>query len=200
MKASKIELSGEYRIKLEFPYNYYAASLLKQIPGAKWSMSLKAWHIPYTKAAFAQLKKLFPLVDYPQKSTGEISSEPVVKTAVPEFHNQDHQNKNVSVQVTGRMIILKLPKNALDTHFITSFRYSRWDGKQYCWIVPNYPGNLDLIHDYFNERIYELIVYEDFEVKISADTQRKIKTNQLIIIKAVTGRLKLIFGFNNELN
>lgn len=149
--------------------------------------------------AFAQLKKLFPALDYPQKSTEAIASKPLTKTAVPVINNQNKQNKNVSVQVIGRRIILKLPKNTLDTHFITSLRYSRWDGKQFCWIVPNYPGNLDLIHDYFNERIYELIVHEDFDVKTSSTLQRKIRTNELLIIKTTAGRLKLIFVFNKEL-
>jgi len=200
MKASKIELSGVNRIKLEFPYNQEIASLLKQIPDAKWSHTMKAWHIPYSKVAFSQLMRLFPSVEYPQKNTGEITSEPIAKTVVPIINNQNKQNKNVSVQVIGRIIIIKLPKNAIDTHFITSLRYSRWDGKQFCWIVPNYPGNLELIHDYFNERISELIVHENFEVKTSIDSQRKIKTNQLLIIKTIAGRLKLIFGFNKELS
>lgn len=62
MKASKIELSGENRIKIEFPYNQEIASLLKQIPDAKWSHTMKAWHIPYSKVAFSQLIRLFPAI------------------------------------------------------------------------------------------------------------------------------------------
>jgi site-specific recombinase XerD len=199
MKVSKIELRGENRIKIEFPYNHETASLLKQISGVKWSQDMKAWHIPYSKVAFAQLKKLFPELEYPKKGTDVTAIEPVAKTVVTVINNQNKQNKNVSVQVIGRSILLKLPKNALDIHFITSLRYSRWDGKQFCWIVPNYPGNLDLINDYFNERIYELIVHEGFEIKTNSDSQRKIRTNELLIIKTTTGRLKLIFAFNKEL-
>jgi len=37
---------------------------LKQIPDAKWSKTMSAWHIPYTKEAFKQLKELFPDVEY----------------------------------------------------------------------------------------------------------------------------------------
>jgi len=200
MKASKIELGGENRIKVEFMYNHETVALLKQIPGVQWSHTIRAWHIPYSKAAFTQLKTMFPEIEYPKKGTNVTVSEPTAKTDVPLNNTRNIQNKNVSVQVIGRSIILKLPKNELDTHFIQSLRYSRWDGKQFCWIVPNYPGNLDLINDYFNDRIYELIVHEDFEVKTSPDSQRKIRTNEMLIIKTTTGRLKLIFAFNKELS
>ncbi|MCX6250025.1 MAG: site-specific integrase [Bacteroidetes bacterium] len=200
MKASKIEHKGENRIKVEFPYNQEIASLLGQIPDARWSQTMKAWHIPYSKMAFTKLTKLFPEIEYPKKVTDVKAYEPVIKTAVPVINRQNKPNKNVSVEVAGRRILLKLPKNALDTHFITSFRHSRWDGKQFCWIVPNYPENLDLIKDYFNDRIRELIVHEDFEVKTSSDSVRRIKTNELLLIKTNNGRLKLIFAFNKPLS
>ena len=199
MKASKIELSGENRIKIEFQYSQEIASILKKIPDAKWSQAIKAWHIPYNKSAFAQLKMLFPALEYPRNGSKVIASGPIDRTAVPVINKQNIQNKNVSVQVIGRIIIIKLPKNALDTHFITSLRYSRWDRKQFSWIVPNYPGNLDLINDYFNERIYELIVHKDFEIKISSTSAIKIKKNEILILKTTNGRLRLIFVFNKEL-
>ncbi|MCX6278644.1 MAG: tyrosine-type recombinase/integrase [Bacteroidetes bacterium] len=200
MKASKIEINGENRIKVEFPYNQVLASLLKQIPGAKWSTAIKAWHISYSKAAFDQLKKLFPEIEYPNK-VSEVKAEKAISApSVPEIVQPNSQRKDVSVEVIGRSIILKLPKNQLDIHFIKTLRYSRWDGKQFSWVVPNYPGNLDLIKEYFNLRIKNLLVHEVFDVKTSADSQRKIKANQLLIIKTVAGRLKLIFGFNKELS
>ena len=59
MKASKIIHKGEKRIKIDFPYNVEIASIIKQIQDARWSFSLKAWHIPYSKIAFDQLKVRF---------------------------------------------------------------------------------------------------------------------------------------------
>ena len=200
MKASKIELSGENRIKVEFPYNQEIASMLKQIPGAKWSKIMKAWHLPYCKPAFTQLTALFPQIEYPNKSSEVKAEKEIPVTAVAEVSHQTQLKKNVSIQVIGRSIVIKLPKNPLDIHFLRSLRFSRWDQKQFLWVVPNYPGNLNLINDYFNGRIDELIIHEDFEVKTSAGIQRKIRTNQLLLIKTVAGRIKLIFGFNNELS
>ncbi len=37
----------------------------------KWSLTHRAWHIPYTKAAFDQLKTLFPDIEF-QKNKAEI--------------------------------------------------------------------------------------------------------------------------------
>ena len=42
-------------------------------------------------------------------------------------------------------------KNEADVRFIRLLKYSRWDAKQFCWIIPNYPGTLNLINDYFKE-------------------------------------------------
>jgi len=200
MRATKIIHRGESRIKVDFPYNQEIAALIKQIPDAKWSRTIGAWHIPYGKNEFNQLKTLFPQIEYPQKVSIEKREETQANPPLTDSYRPSRQIKGVSVEVTGRSIIVKLPRNALDTHFILSLRYSRWDPKQFCWIVPNYPGNLDLINDYFKERISELIIHEEFEAKISANAQKTIKANDLLIIKTNAGRLKLIFGFNKELS
>jgi integrase/recombinase XerD len=61
MKASKTEHKGEERIKVDFPYNQAIATLIKQIEGARWSKTMNAWHIPYGKKEFDQLKALIVL-------------------------------------------------------------------------------------------------------------------------------------------
>lgn len=133
MKASKIEFKGETRIKVEFPYNQAIASMLREISGARWSQTMKAWHIPYTKIAFTKLKQLFPEIEHPNKKQDIAAEVPVAEGPVIEVDGGHDQSKNVLVEVIGRKIIIKLPKNKLDVHFIASMRYSRWDGKQYCW-------------------------------------------------------------------
>ena len=202
MKASKFDHNGETRIKVEFPFNQETAKLLKQIEGARWSMTIKAWHIPYNKAAFNQLKTMFPEIRYPNEGSEAKAEKTISASPVSEIVQKDIQDlpgKNVSIHVIGRVITIKLPKNPLDVHFIKSLRYSRWDKKQFFWVVPNYPGNLDLINDYFKNRISEFINHEEFLVKTSPESQRTISKNQILIIKTVTGRLKLIFLYNKEL-
>ena len=75
MNAIKIVHHNENRIKVDFPYNNNIAATLKKIPDAHWSKTLKAWHIPYTKSAFDLLKKSFPDIEYPTKSTNLKSVE-----------------------------------------------------------------------------------------------------------------------------
>ena len=107
------------------------------------------------------MKNLFPETEYPGKLLNDRitpdQGKPDPNQQQPKYNNW---NKGVSVTVLGRKIVLKLPKNEADTRFIAGLKYSRWDGKQFYWTVPNYPGNLDLIKDYFKERITELIITE----------------------------------------
>jgi len=201
MKASKIVHKDEERIKIDFPFNQEIALKIRQIPDARWSKTHRAWHIPYSISAFDLLKNLFPEIEYPHKDS---FVEAATNTSLPislKSENTVNYNKpaGVCVMVFGRKIAIKLPKNELDTHFILGLRYSRWDGKQYCWTVPNYPGNLDLIKDYFKDRISELIIDEQIEADTKDSTPRKIDKNELLVIKTTTGRLKVIFGFNKEL-
>jgi integrase/recombinase XerD len=200
MQATKIIHKEEQRIKVDFPYNNEIAQLIKKIPGAKWSKTMKAWHIPFKKEEFNLLKKLFPDIEYPKKIKDVIPDHPNIVSRIADITGKPKTIKNVSVQVLGRNIIIKLPKNALDTKFIVSIRYSRWDAKQFCWIMPNYPGNIDLVTDYFKDRISELIFHDEYEVKTGTNNQTTIIKNEILIIKTNSGRLKLIFGFNKELS
>jgi len=74
-----------------------------------------------------------------------------------------------------------------------TLKYRSPDGEE------NYPGNLDLMKDYFNNRIDEMIIHDNFKAEISKTETRTIGKNELLVIKTRTGRLKLIFGFNNNI-
>ena len=60
MKIKKITHKGEIRIAVEFPYNHEFVQKIKQIGGAKWSNTLKLWHIPYSKESYNQLLSFSP--------------------------------------------------------------------------------------------------------------------------------------------
>jgi len=210
MQATKIIHNGEPRIKVDFPYNQAIAAMLKQIPDAKWSATKKAWHIPYSHAAFDQLKTLFPEIDHPNKLSLVKKEEPVLNSNISD-NTENNQNINdlkinktnnidqkIHIDVIGRQIIVKMPKDEIDIKFILSLRYSRWDKSQYCWIVPNYQGNIDLIKDYFNNRIAKLQIHEEIIITPTGE-KKELSKNQLIIIKTQYGRIKLLFGFNKAL-
>jgi site-specific recombinase XerD len=105
----------------------------------------------------------------------------------------------VRIEVVGRRILVRLPKNNLDVHFLRSMRYSRWDKKNFVWVVPNYPGNLDLINDYFRDRIREFTVHAEYEVQAGKDLRMKMSSNQVLVVKTTAGRMKVIFSFNHDL-
>lgn len=220
IKISKINHREQDRIMLEFPYNKEIAALVKQLEGATWSQTRRAWHIPFTVKAYESLNKLLPDIEgcideFASMNRATSTDEPRVKpvtvilatdeVVLPGTNATKEEHpplplipKNVNIEVAGRSIYIQLPKNDDDTRFILSFRYSRWDGKNRHWIVPDYPGNLDLINDRFKERVNRLIIHETSPVSVSG-IQREIDRNEILIIHTQTGRLKLLFGFDNEI-
>ena len=84
----------------------------------------------------------------------------------------------------------------MDIHVIRSLKYSRWEQKHFHWVVPNYPGNLDLIRDFFKDRIRDTTIHDEYQVNTGPGSVVDIKADQLLVIKSSSGRLKLIFSFN----
>jgi integrase/recombinase XerD len=176
--VSKISYKGSDRIRIEMPYNAEITETIKRIPDAKWSMTLKSWHIPYTKEAYLLLRKAFPDVEI-QKN---VSSK-----------------KDVSIEVAGRRIFLKMPKNNTDVQFVRSFRYANWDANAFVWIIPHYKNNLDLLKDYFGERLESVNILPQFEVQSSRSEKRILEKDSVLLIKTSSGRLRVIFGYNPTL-
>ncbi len=193
MKISKIRHREQDRIMIQFPFDKEKMTIVKQIEGVAWSQTLKVWHIPYAIESYEKLIKLFPEVD---GSILELS-KPKALPGKEEITILPSIKKDVSLEVAGRKIFVKLPKNDDDTRFILSLRFSKWDKKDWQWIIPNYPGNLDQLKDRFKLRINRLIIHETNNINISG-IERQIGRNELFIIKTLTGRLKLIFGFDSE--
>jgi len=193
MKASKTTHKNESRIRIDFAYNQAFVSKLKQIEDLRWSKTLKTWHIPYTKEAFAQLKSLFPEIEYdaaPSNTTQktEITPQPIRKEIENEIKEQslnseqDQQpqipifikNKNdivltksvfnkIIIEVRSSTILVKIPKNETDIQFIRSFKHVQWNRSNYCWNIPKYGRNLDKIKAYFRSRNPEIIEHTEQE-------------------------------------
>jgi len=190
MKAEKIIHEGEKRIKVDFPYNKEFASQLRQIIGARWSRTLSSWHIPYTQEAFNQLKILFPEIDYPKKKNElTTGSSEKMETIMPSAE------KNVFLHITEKRIFIKLPKNENDIRLIRTLNYSRWDKNNFCWIIPNYRENAEILKDHFKDRISELTE----ELPEIQEKKPSISGYDLLVLKTSSGVLRLIYNFNKEL-
>ncbi len=127
MKASKITHRSVARIRVDFPYNQEMVSLLRQIADARWSKTLGAWHIPYTKEAFGQLKELFPDLeieadaDRIQKHNITVASPEIKDSAIDADKSKktvlqkavklsDKLNPEVEITVTHQHLYVKLPR------------------------------------------------------------------------------------------
>ena len=205
--ATKIVHKGEARIMLVFPYKKEVIENIRKIPGATWSRTRRAWHIPYTHEAFSQLLGMYPDVEYTSKKTIETPTQllpeftPTHKgeTSVAVIDKSVEQPVNqVRVDIIGRKIILKMPPNQTDILFVRSLRYSRWNKVHYVWEIPNYPGNLDLLKEYFKERI-TCIETHAIVVDFDSGEKRTVAKSQCLFIKGNNGRLKIIFAFNKPL-
>ena len=146
---------GKERLFLEFEYNTELIALVRQIDGAAWSQTRKAWHIPDTKEACEQLLLLFPEADQVKLPAQPIENK--IKTEKAETAKPGKPlQAGVEIWVIGKHIQIKLPKNEADIQFLQTFRYVRWNRAEYHWEVPNYGNNLQLLENYFNTRITDL--------------------------------------------
>ncbi|MDX2191128.1 MAG: tyrosine-type recombinase/integrase [Bacteroidota bacterium] len=196
MKASKIIHKQEQRIKVDFPYNQEFAQKIRQIKDARWSKTLSAWHIPYTKNAFNELKKLFPDIEYPTVKE-KIAVETTAEKISAAKSKISPTLASVHLVVTIKSIFVHLPKNEVDTRFMLGFRYSRWDKAKRSWIIPNYKNNLELIESYFESRPMSK------EVIVDANPENatiKVGKNELLVMIMKNGRMRLITKYHPELN
>jgi integrase/recombinase XerD len=194
IKTSTIFYQNEERILLQFPFDKEIIDKVKQIHGSRWSRTYGGWHIPSSEQSYDEFSKLFPKVNYPDKPIVRPTSD------LPEakFVENTTERKDILIEVIGRKIILKIPKDEDDIKFLRNIRYSRWNNKIFRWEIPNYPGNLDLISDHFGERIIEIIFHEKQEINLAGEV-RTLKNHEFLVIKTKSKRLKLIFGYDTDL-
>lgn len=219
MKVSKVNHKSEWRIRIDFPYDRSIADKVKTIHGAAWSKSMRAWHTPYTNDAFAKLKELFPNLEIQKNestdlptnntacvtlicnSTTQIKNTPVpaqvaTKTDLPDNKKRTKKTE-IEITVTPSRIFVKLPKNETDTQYLRSFRYIKWDGNNYQWIMPNYGNNLSLLQSYFTGR--EVVVSEQTPISIEPDAKPSFSASQLSVINKHNRILKIYFAYNRTL-
>ncbi len=212
MKASKITHRNETRIRIDFPYNQEIALKLKQIPDCKWSRTLNAWHIPYTKEAFQRLKELFPDIEY---SRPELSDPEGKKTTPQRITNMEEPDNNkantcnpapkpaypsdtIVIELSDKQISIKIPKNEVDIQFIRSFKYFRWNKNTYCWLIPNYRDNLDKLKAYFGIRKIEIIEHTS-SIQPENTAKPTYNKDQMLVISSSRRKLWVYFSYNKNM-
>lgn len=209
----KISHKDQDRIKVVFPYNEEMAFTIRQIPDAKWSRTHRAWHIPYSRAAFDQLLTLFPniMIDseaQPNPISANIPIQEVVpsqtKTAHPVIDTDQPivalptKTGNIILEKLDGKIIVRMPKNDIDVRFILGFKFVRWDKPGRFWIVPDYKDNLLQLQAYFGNRVAEFIQHEIPQTSEKGNQPRNA-TNEVLIYRYNAKRLRVIFGYQADL-
>lgn len=192
---SKVTHREEPKLRIDFPFNQTIITLIKQISGASWSKTLKTWLLPDTPESIRRLKEKF--------REDELQFEkPVLKPVFPKQSIEEQPpvlKSGVVIEVINRKILLRLPKNEADINFIRTLRYYRWLKNDRLWEVPDYPGNLDLIKDYFRDRISEIKLHDRLDVQQGNGPSRSIGSNEVLMIRTRQGRVKIITAFNKML-
>lgn len=207
MNTSKIIHRDEERIKVDFPYNQQIALSIKKIKDARWSQNHKAWHIPDTEEAFTQLKETFPEITFEQKEKNDNNPTILQNKQIQILENQNITKNQISydkskiyVEVLGKKILVRMPKNDTDVKFLLTLRFSRWEKDQFMWSIPHYPGNLEMIKNYFGDRIFDLKIQDEIENNIQNSVLKpKFDKNEVLVFKTKSKRLKLLFGYIPEL-
>jgi integrase/recombinase XerD len=112
----------------------------------------------------------------------------------------DHKIKQngISIEITDKQIFIKLPKNEIDIQYIRSFKYSRWDMRNYCWVVPNLRNNTDKIRAYFQERNPEIKEYHSGVEKTNIADTTSFTKDQLLVINNFR-ILKVYFSYSKNM-
>lgn len=202
MKIIHIIHKGENRLKLEFDYDANIILQLKQKFNAKWSQTHRTWHVAYNDENIIALNQIFGVLYANNDLT--FATKPSIlstnnsltvidksKSAVP---------KTTNLQIAGKKIIVKTPKNDLDSKFILGIRFSYWDKANYQWIVPNYGENLELLKKYFAERINSITEAETLSINIETHQPIQIGKNEVLVYKTNSKRLRIAFGYAPGLN
>ncbi len=159
MKISSIIHKNEHRLKLEFAFDQGMISKIKKIPECKWSKTMNAWHIPYDVETFRKLKGMYPELE---NTLFDRISDEVHGISKSEKFDVSHSKpvligeanfSQIIIEVSEKSIFIKIPKNETDIQFIRTFKFARWDKSSYKWIIPNFGKNLELLKNYFGNRI-----------------------------------------------
>lgn len=183
MKVMKIILHGTYRIRVDFNYDPQKIQQLKTIPDARWSKTLKVWHVPYTREAFDKLQELFPGI-----SPNTVRKEKEMATKL----------NSIYIEITDKHIFIKLPKNESDIHFIRSFKYARWNMQLFHWIVPNYRDNAEKIKAFFEKRNPNITEYHSSVEKLPNEPEHIITKNEMLVVNNFRA-LKVYFSYEASL-
>lgn len=104
-KAQTITHKGQSRIAVYFENKPELTSRFKQLPGAKWSATLKVWHLPATAAYLKQFKIITEAVNIHQKKE-PIPIKPELAQFIDWLKSRRYSNSTVKTYTEALRIFL----------------------------------------------------------------------------------------------
>jgi len=130
IRAEKIQHRGQTRLKVDFAYNPGLIRQIRQIDGARWSKTYKAWHLPWGETAIKAVQDMFPGVEIKEDSVSD-----------------------VNLDVFEKKMFLRMPVNDKDIEFVKSIKFSRWVKSKRHWEITNFGSNLTKLRQHFGRRM-----------------------------------------------
>lgn len=132
IKKKYIEHRGDKRIRLIFSYDEDLIQKVRGIPGAKWSQTLRSWHVPDTSTSEEALQRIV---------RGELNSV---------------SESPVYLDVFTKQLHLTFYADDSDIEFVKSFMYYAWVKSKKVWRIPNFGQNIATVRAYFGKRLIEV--------------------------------------------
>ncbi len=184
--------NNESRLSLKFDYDRDIIAKVKTLDDCRWSRTLNVWHMPDNEVCINALISVLGIEML-------VFDEGILPDSPAKGNMDCSKPGSISIEVINRKIRIKMPKDDKDIAFIRTLRYSRWLSKDFCWEVPDYPGNLDLITDHFGNRIVSLIQHDYIELAPEVTKKGIIGRNEVLLLKTPSGRVKIFAGYNKAL-
>ncbi|MFP4664931.1 MAG: site-specific tyrosine recombinase/integron integrase [Bacteroidales bacterium] len=160
IRAEKIQHRGETRLKVDFAYNQGLIRQIRQIDGARWSKTYKAWHLPWSESAIKAVQDIFPGIE-------------IEKDSVADVH----------LDIFEKKMFLRMPVNEKDIEFVKSIKFSRWVKSKQHWEITNFGSNLTKLRQHFGRRMQEKY-REDAALARAVSDQEQI--DKLVVLPVAT--------------
>ena len=159
---------------------------IRQIEGCCWSPDISAWHIPYTREAYATFQKVFSSDEIIIEQTGG-SPNVAQHSAISTTHSPTllenepvfsiHKNSE-----HAEYLNITLPISMRETHLerVRNIHGRRWNPENKVWEVPNTEQTLRFIQRFFGNEIKWSFSLSDniFTKKIITEENKFIKKEE----------------------
>jgi integrase/recombinase XerD len=84
----------------------------------------------------------------------------------------------------------------VDIQFVRTFNYVLWNDGAKAWFIPHYKRNLEVLKEYFGERLVSVEYVSTLDVGESLSRRCSIDRDTLLVVRTRSGRLRVICGYN----